>query len=773
MTHPKASGTRHLLAFCLALFPFPALAQNVPHAAYVFPAGGQQGTTVQVALGGQFLPNVTDVFVSGSGIEAKVADYIRPMNAMQATQLRDRMQELQKLPMNVAVFQEMVDIRSKLLIFNSKRLISPVLAETVTLQIAIAPDAAPGRRELRVASPQGLSNPLVFCVGQLPEFTKNETIEMVPPPANQAPSQAVVNQVRIEQPATNTEITLPATVNGRIKPGLGTPQQQGRQGQPFTPGRSDRYRFQARHGQELVMVASARELMPYLADAVPGWFQADLTLYDASGHEVAYNDDYRFHPDPVIHFTVPNDGEYAVEIKDALYRGREDFVYRIAIGELPFVTSAFPLGGQAGAKTNVELTGWNLPVHQVVMDGQAKAPGIYPLATHREELLSNSLPFLLDALPEALEKEPHQTAATAQRVKLPVIVNGRIDRPGEWDVFRFEGKVGQAMVAEVYARRLESPLDSVLRLTDATGKQLALNDDCDDPGEGLETHHADSRIAATLPANGTYYLYLGDIQQKGGPEYAYRLRISAPRPDFELRVTPSAINTNGGMTVPVTVHALRKDGFSDEIRLALRDAPKGFVLAGAVLPAGQDRVRLTLTAPLPAQQKPFTLNLEGRATIDGHEVKRQAVPAEDMMQAFFYRHLVPANDLKVAVRRQVAFRTPIQVGMEAPLKIPVGGAVRLPIQVTLPPNSLIEKVQYELSDPPEGVELKEILPGQNGTEIVLECDAVKAKPGLRGNLIVNISGERTPPTTNGRPPANRQRVPLGTLPAIPFEIVRP
>src|ERR1017187_5794194 len=407
--------------------------------------------------------------------------------------------------MNAAVWDEMTDIRVKLLTFNATRLISPVLAETLTLRMAISPGALPGKRELRVASPQGLSNPLIFCVGQLPEVQEKERISVIEPPNN----TRNINQLQVSEPATDMAITLPATINGRIKPRLAKP--QGRPGQPFTPGETDRYRFQARQGQSLVIAASARELMPYLADAVPGWFQAVLTLYDAAGKEVAYNDDFRFHPDPVLHYVVPKDGEYTVEIKDALYRGREDFVYRIAIGELPFVTSAFPLGGQAGAKTNVELTGWNLPVHQVVMDGQAKAPGIYPLATHREELLSNSLPFLLDALPEALEKEPHQTAATAQRVKLPVIVNGRIDRPGEWDVFRFEGKVGQAMVAEVYARRLESPLDSVLRLTDATGKQLALNDDCDDPGEGLETHHADSRIAATLPANGTYYLYLGDI----------------------------------------------------------------------------------------------------------------------------------------------------------------------------------------------------------------------------------------------------------------------
>ena len=50
-----------------------------------------------------------------------------------------------------------------------------------------------------------------------------------------------------------------------------------------------------------------------------------------------------------------------VEIRDSIYRGREDFVYRVTLGELPFVTSIFPLGGPAGTQTTVELTGWNLP----------------------------------------------------------------------------------------------------------------------------------------------------------------------------------------------------------------------------------------------------------------------------------------------------------------------------------------------------------------------------------------------------------------------------
>jgi hypothetical protein len=146
-------------------------------------------------------------------------------------------------------------------------------------------------------------------------------------------------------------VTLPTVINGQIM-----------------PGEVDRYRFSARRGQSLVVVVSARDLIPYLADAVPGWFQATVALYDAKGKELAYDDDFRFQPDPVLHFEIPRDGDYFVEIKDSIYRGREDFVYRIALGELPFVTSIFPLGGRGGERTVVELKGWNLPTNTLVTE---------------------------------------------------------------------------------------------------------------------------------------------------------------------------------------------------------------------------------------------------------------------------------------------------------------------------------------------------------------------------------------------------------------------
>jgi hypothetical protein len=187
-------------------------------------------------------------------------------------------------------------------------------------------------------------------------------------------------------------------------------------------------------------------------------------------------------------------------------------------------------------------------------------------------------------------------------------------------------------------------------MTDATGRQLAFNDDHEDKGTGLSTHHADSWISATLPVGGVYYLCLSDAQHKGGSEYAYRLRISPPRPDFELRVVPSGVNLRGANSAPLTIYALRKDGFAGEIALAIRNPPAGFTLSGSV-PANQDKATVTLSAPASPLKDPINLSLEGRATIDGQPVVRPAVPAEDMMQAFAYRHLVPAQELKVIVSK--------------------------------------------------------------------------------------------------------------------------
>jgi hypothetical protein len=770
---PPATGNRPRFAIgCLVLLTMLALAPGVvaqptgqrgmPRIGYLYPAGGQQGTTFTVAIGGQSLNGASAVYISGSGVKARVIGYDRPLTQKEFNDAREKIQQLQdkragtqksasggtgasaKSGWTADDEKTLAELRV-MIAKRQNRQVNPALAETVTLEVTLAPDATPGEREVRLKTPTGLSNPMVCCVGQLPEFSE-PAVSATNQPAPAGPNRKAGPPNRRTRPPM--AITLPATVNGQV-----------------LPGETDRFQFSARQGQRLTVAASARALIPYLADAVPGWFQATLALYDGQGREVAYDDDFRFNPDPVLSYAIPADGNYTIEIKDSIYRGREDFVYRIAIGELPFVTSVFPLGSAFQERANFEIAGWNLPIESLAVDTKNRAPGTFLLSVRNQGVLSNSVRFALDAQPDCRETEPNETPAAAQPLELPMIVNGRIDRAGDEDVFRFTGRRGTEFIAEIFARRLNSPLDSVLKLTDAAGRQLAFNDDHEDKGAGLTTHHADSRLSVTLPEDGTYYLRVTDAQHRGGAEFGYRLRVGPPRPDFDLRVVPSTINARAGTHVPITVYALRRDGFEGEIMLGLRDAPRGFALSGARIPAHQEKVQLTLAVPSMPQDEPIELAVVGLATIQARTVAHTATPAEDMMQAFFYRHLVTSKQLMVQVSGRGGN---CRVLTRGPVRIPAGGTAR--IEITTPSARGVGKVQLALADPPEGITVQSSSVRGDVVAIVLACDAAKAKPGLQGNLILTAVGERTG-AKQPKKQATAQRVPLGSVPAIAFEVV--
>ena len=726
-----------------------AFAQQTPHLGYVYPAGGRPGTTFTAVIGGQYLSGVTNFSVvmdGGYGVGQKVDSYDRPLRPAEQQAMKEELSKFQEKRksggrLTVADLARL-DVIKRLLAQFGRRPPNPAISEFMTVQLTLATNAGPGDHEIRVRTTGGLSNPLKFCVGLLPETTKPDWKAVPKDRANANPA--------LPRPVEAT-VRLPATINGQI-----------------APAGVDRYHFWARQGQQLIIAVEARRLIPYLADAVPGWFEPTLKILDSKGKEVASAERYQFRPDPVLHLKVPRDGTYTLEIHDSLYRGREDFIYRLTIGELPFVTSIFPLGEPAGTVTTVALRGWNLSATNLTQEVTFTGPGVYQLSTTNGEHVSNLVPFAVDALPEIFENEPH-AAAAVRRVTLPVIVNGQIEKPGEAAVFSFAGRAGDEIVAEVMARRLDSPLDSTLQLTDANGRQIAFNDDFEDKGSGLETHHADSYLRVTLPTNGVYFLHLRDAQRQGGPEFSYRLRISAPQPDFALRIVPSSVAVRGGGTVPLTVFALRRDGFTNEIRLHLNDAPDGFALAGARIPTNQDQVRFTLTARTVRRNEPLKLEIEGRAMVGGQEIVRPGVPAEDMMQAFAYRHLVPSKQLLVAVGGFWTQRVSLRIaGGATPVIIPAGGAAR--VLLAAPGNAFTERFKLELNEPPEGVSLRKVSPTADGVELEFAADA-KAKSGLAGNLIVSILAERSTKAEKGKKQTNTGRLPMGVLPAIPFLVV--
>jgi hypothetical protein len=400
----------HILGLAiLAAAASSAPAQN-QYIGYVYPAGGQQGSTFPIRLGGQELVYASDLVVSGEGVSVRLVDHYRVMDNQELGLLRQQLDELRKkettvgdvMAAKMAWFEFPAVIKPP----EVRGLICPICArlnplvatvcetcgaklekpkdpkpnepaakdeppksekevakqnlierierifaederdpavrahtELVFAEVTVAPDAKPGRREIRVITKRGVSNALPFYVGQAPEVARR------PMKTAQKPVLGKEHLAQRKRPPEEEEmrIEVPCTMNGQV-----------------AAGEVNRYRFPASKGQRLVITAQARQLIPYVADGVPGWFQAVLRLHDSGGKELAYNDDFRFDPDPVLYYEIPDDGDYVLTINEALFRGRESFVYRITIGELPFVTGIFPLGGRVGEPIKIEMDGWNL-----------------------------------------------------------------------------------------------------------------------------------------------------------------------------------------------------------------------------------------------------------------------------------------------------------------------------------------------------------------------------------------------------------------------------
>ncbi len=736
---------------------------RLPHVGYVYPAGGQVGTEFDVTIGGQYLDGIIEVLISrldppGSaksslpqGTFVKLA---KPLTQKQVNDLSEKLKDIQarvreemrrrrtplgqyrelfvKFAAEAGITEEMLkeldEFRKNR--NDPKRQPAPQIAERATVHITIPKDTEPGLYLMRLRTRTGVSEPLRFQVTPWREVLENE-------PNDHGQVHAVTER-------------LPVVLNGQIM-----------------SGDVDRFQISAKKGQRLVVAVAARELIPYLADGVPGWFQATLRVFDGSGREVAYVDDFWFHPDPVLSFDVPQDGEYVVEIKDAIYRGRQDFVYRIVVGEIPFVTSVFPLGGRLGEKCQITLNGWNLPKREWTLDPLKGDPGIRQILLPDWAAMPRSVSYAVGQWPEIFEREPNDAQADAQKLTMGVVVNGRIDKPDDRDVFVVEGRAGQTIVAEVLARRLYSPVDSIVRILDENGQVVAVNDDTEDKSAGLLTHYADSFVQVKLPKDGKYHIELTDGQHQGGLEFGYRLRVSLPRPDFDLRVVPSMVNAVPGGVVPVHVYAVRRDGLEGDIRLELSGAPEGMRLSGNWIPAGQDHATITVTIPNSFNTGILPVSLVGRAKIGDHEIIRTAVAADDMMQAFYYHHLVPAGTWAINVTGRSRYGVAWVLPPEKAIEIPITdkAEVRLPWI-----GSSATNLTLELTDAPEGFAIVGLERDSGGAKVILSVDQEKIKPGTKGNLVFALYGETQ---RRGLVATSTQTVRYfaGWLPAVPFVAV--
>lgn len=126
-------------------------------------------------------------------------------------------------------------------------------------------------------------------------------------------------------------------------------------------------------------------------------------------------------------------------------------------------------------------------------------------------------PFIVGDLPEFIETEPNSRPHEAQKVTLPVTVNGQIAGESDLDYYSFDAQPGDLVRVDMVAARLGSALDPVIELYGPNGSRVAV----DEVRVG-----ADPVLAYKVVSPGEYRLLVSNVNFHGGPSYVYRVTIS-------------------------------------------------------------------------------------------------------------------------------------------------------------------------------------------------------------------------------------------------------
>ncbi len=467
---------------------------------------------------------------------------------------------------------------------------------SVTLRVTAAADAPLGVREFRVATAHhGISTVGLLVIGDEPE----------------------VNEVEPNNDLEHAQaVSIGSVVNGRLQQAEDV----------------DYYKFKVTAGQEVTFAVQCARLEDKIHDLAP---HADpmLTLRDATGHELARNDDY-YRADPLLHYRFEKAGEYNIQLRDVGYQGNASWVYRLNITGRPFVTSVVPCAVRPGQSNELHVAGFSLGgANTVKLDVPAGTPpGEWTASLKMPNGTSNVVAMVVvDAPQAAFVPTPAVTSASPKPVTASVatptapVPKGNLSLPGgvnSWveeghiDRFRFHAAKGLSWAFEVTARRLDSEIDSEIKIRDSKGNLLAENDDA---------IGKDSRLEWTPSAEGDYTIEVRDLAGHGGPTYFYNLSALPIHPDFRLKCDVDRAMIAPGNRTAWFVIAERKNGTPTEIKIEVKGLPPGVTATPLTIPADMTQGPIILSAAPDAKIDVANVAITGTAMLAGADGKPVAV----------------------------------------------------------------------------------------------------------------------------------------------------
>ena len=433
--------------------------------------------------------------------------------------------------------------------------ISDAQEKAVKVVFLIAADCRLGEHALRIRTASGISALRLFYVGPFPSVEEKE-------PNNEA--------------AKAQPIALNSTVQGTI-------------GSEDV----DVFSVEVKKDQRLSVEIEGARLGRTL-------FDPTVTVLSADGRVLAASDDTPLlGHDGFVSLLAPANGKYLIQVRDMTYAGTGHF-YRLHLGTFPRPAAVFPLGGQPGETLEAKFLGDPTGdfTQPITLPTEKSRSARFGLVADHHGLAPSPNWLRVSPLTNAPSITPGNTLgkATALNTTAPLAFNGVLTTKGNAAFFRFTAKKDQNLDFQVYARRLGSPLDSVLTVYDAKGKSLGNNDDA--------AGNPDSAVRVKIPEDGDYTVKVADQLARGGPRFTYRVEIAEVAPTLTLSIPDTARydnETRKSIVVPrgnrfAVLLNLNRDTFNGDLAVTFDGLPAGITALADTVPGSLSAVPVVFDA---------------------------------------------------------------------------------------------------------------------------------------------------------------------------------
>ena len=433
--------------------------------------------------------------------------------------------------------------------------ISDAQEKEVKVVFLIAADCRLGEHALRIRTASGISALRLFYVGPFPSVEEKE-------PNNEA--------------AKAQPIALNSTVQGTI-------------GSEDV----DVFSVEVKKDQRLSVEIEGARLGRTL-------FDPTVTVLSADGRVLAASDDTPLlGHDGFVSLLAPADGKYLIQVRDMTYAGTGHF-YRLHLGTFPRPAAVFPLGGQPGETLEAKFLGDPTGdfTQPITLPTEKSRSARFGLVADHHGLAPSPNWLRISPLANAPSITPGNTLgkATALNSTAPLAFNGVLTTKGDAAFFRFTAKKDQNLDFQVYARRLGSPLDSVLTVFDAKGKSLGNNDDA--------AGNPDSAVRVKIPEDGDYTVKVADQLARGGPRFTYRVEIAEVAPTLTLSIPDTARydnETRKSIVVPrgnrfAVLLNINRDTFNGDLAVTFDGLPAGIAALADTVPGSLSAVPVVFDA---------------------------------------------------------------------------------------------------------------------------------------------------------------------------------